>query len=1093
MDAVYTNKNKIAGVNLNDPAVKEQIYERYLKAYKKGAFNYIKEDPTPDGQVVPRKYFSGGITKLEPDHIATNGAISEVKSDGAMLSIVVVLTGAAAITGGVLYKWARSWMVGPNLKALKPQGYVRVDTLKRLGDIGNPQAVPVIENLLIQGDFNDAEFEEAIKVLHRFNIDEGRIRDMLIQSLNSSFPERAIEYFVKNKDTQAVNAIAVLLREGRSVPSAGGALIALNADRELILKSYFSAAAHWKERYSWDKDSPVPFFREPWVLNMITEKLVSPVANVRKEIIDLIQRASFPSEILQDIAKNDRTLKVSARIEDRITRKAYTETLYEDVTVGYEEVIVSGGAQGGIPVQWPITERREAGETFHPDEHTDVLITTFYTPFSEMAGSWDSTGSWAIQNTTSALADNAKYDAAMSSSVLRFIMSFGKPKNIVKARLNNLRDHFFDWEGQKDLEWLIRKNSTESIDAVLEYFSWSRGEWAADMISNKAIQDSLLTIRNPRLLEGLLKLPAITKDFYLLLLRKLGATEQHIANALVEQAARGNTDALVWLEKEGKVPDEQLIRLYLSACGSTTDGKYYWHQINNPVGKYFERQDVINLLAKELNSKDEKSRSELLGLMQRAAVPSYVLERIAASNSSLRLDSRIEDRLVNKAYTETLYEQVQTGTETVTVSSGGTGPMPAEFPVYESRPTGEVIEHPDQRKNVRVNTLFTPFGETIGSWERDAAMLGISPEYVGTRRSIDTKKLKSIVETNRLSDQDIADSRLKGFLNLLNQNGLSNIVVFGGAVRDAILGLPINDIDITVKVDWASTKTRIARGSFKASNLPAIQQANVALEKLASVLGVKKEQFFQLDKLPTYQGLRINYSGPQVIEGKRGQGFVGKFFLDAKSGEMVTDITVPELLLMAVDSTRHFFGHQALQNLINGHTSLKLDQRGGSVIWKTAILRLMEIRHRFGLDLSAEDIALIDKVMKGSPALSQNPQNQIDDGIKRVLNNALNPALAKEELKRIGFNVKDNAMLQTPNKAALVKAKDLGGIDLNQINVLRNGKTVNVQFDSAQLNALTQGGFAGFTFKIESMTRIPSPFQLLGNTAPTKQMMLAKV
>ena len=83
LDAVYTNKNKVAGVNLNNLAVKEQIYERYLKAYKKGAFNFIKEDPTPGGQVVPRKYFSGGFTemgmKVEP-----TGKQSNVKWDGAM-------------------------------------------------------------------------------------------------------------------------------------------------------------------------------------------------------------------------------------------------------------------------------------------------------------------------------------------------------------------------------------------------------------------------------------------------------------------------------------------------------------------------------------------------------------------------------------------------------------------------------------------------------------------------------------------------------------------------------------------------------------------------------------------------------------------------------------------------------------------------------------------------------------------------------------------------------------------------------------------------------------------------------------------------
>lgn len=40
----------------------EQIYQQYLKAYKKGVFNYIKEDTDPVTQhMIPRKYFSGGF------------------------------------------------------------------------------------------------------------------------------------------------------------------------------------------------------------------------------------------------------------------------------------------------------------------------------------------------------------------------------------------------------------------------------------------------------------------------------------------------------------------------------------------------------------------------------------------------------------------------------------------------------------------------------------------------------------------------------------------------------------------------------------------------------------------------------------------------------------------------------------------------------------------------------------------------------------------------------------------------------------------------------------------------------------------------
>ncbi len=60
---VYADKNKLLGVNLDDPAVNQRIYEQYLEAFKKGVYNYIKEeyDPTTE-ELIPRKYFSGGFS-----------------------------------------------------------------------------------------------------------------------------------------------------------------------------------------------------------------------------------------------------------------------------------------------------------------------------------------------------------------------------------------------------------------------------------------------------------------------------------------------------------------------------------------------------------------------------------------------------------------------------------------------------------------------------------------------------------------------------------------------------------------------------------------------------------------------------------------------------------------------------------------------------------------------------------------------------------------------------------------------------------------------------------------------------------------------
>jgi len=58
----YEGQNKVSGINIHDSNEKERIYQLYLKAFKKGVYNYIKEDPDPlTSQPIPKKYFSGGM------------------------------------------------------------------------------------------------------------------------------------------------------------------------------------------------------------------------------------------------------------------------------------------------------------------------------------------------------------------------------------------------------------------------------------------------------------------------------------------------------------------------------------------------------------------------------------------------------------------------------------------------------------------------------------------------------------------------------------------------------------------------------------------------------------------------------------------------------------------------------------------------------------------------------------------------------------------------------------------------------------------------------------------------------------------------
>ncbi len=58
----YVNQQKVNGVNHDDPSANQVIYQQYLQAFKKGAYNYIKEDYDQyTKQTIPRKYFSGGV------------------------------------------------------------------------------------------------------------------------------------------------------------------------------------------------------------------------------------------------------------------------------------------------------------------------------------------------------------------------------------------------------------------------------------------------------------------------------------------------------------------------------------------------------------------------------------------------------------------------------------------------------------------------------------------------------------------------------------------------------------------------------------------------------------------------------------------------------------------------------------------------------------------------------------------------------------------------------------------------------------------------------------------------------------------------
>lgn len=95
---VYADKGKVAGIETGDKEMKQRIYEQYLAAFKKGAYNVIKEEQDTAGDFIPRKYFSGGIEMfgstgniLEDKMVAASALEDGI--DQASSALIVTLVG----------------------------------------------------------------------------------------------------------------------------------------------------------------------------------------------------------------------------------------------------------------------------------------------------------------------------------------------------------------------------------------------------------------------------------------------------------------------------------------------------------------------------------------------------------------------------------------------------------------------------------------------------------------------------------------------------------------------------------------------------------------------------------------------------------------------------------------------------------------------------------------------------------------------------------------------------------------------------------------------------------------------------------------
>ncbi|MDE2232446.1 MAG: glycogen/starch synthase, partial [Candidatus Omnitrophica bacterium] len=116
----FSGRDKVSGIDLNNPKNKELIYHRYLASYKRGVFNFIKEETDRfSNQPIPRKYFSGGFVD-QPVHFtrASDGDLAMAAGTENDVDIQVVFNPSPAESYSNWYDLNRPWGLLDELKGL---------------------------------------------------------------------------------------------------------------------------------------------------------------------------------------------------------------------------------------------------------------------------------------------------------------------------------------------------------------------------------------------------------------------------------------------------------------------------------------------------------------------------------------------------------------------------------------------------------------------------------------------------------------------------------------------------------------------------------------------------------------------------------------------------------------------------------------------------------------------------------------------------------------------------------------------------------------------------------------------------------------
>jgi len=473
--------------------------------------------------------------------------------------------------------------------------------------------------------------------------------------------------------------------------------------------------------------------------------------------------------------------------------------------------------------------------------------------------------------------------------------------------------------------------------------------------------------------------------------------------------------------------DEQLVEVYLKGLESKdaiikTESAEFFARVKDgrvvkPLIKMLKDARVGSAPVKSLGEQGNSSAVVPLRKLKER------LEKKKGVESSELEDAQGRASGVSSTYEETIYDQYGNSCGTQTVDNSE----------YTSI-MGEISRITEAIRNIEreISEIDAAISKITGV----VSPTGVVPEFV------DTTLVEEAIANRKIPLEELPKG-LREFLEYLREQGLTDVVVFGGAVRDIFFGLEPADIDVSFKVRLVGTEPNDLRPSRAGLSQRVFRVVSKKLGELAARFDVAERELVypsSAGKTASFRGKDVHYAGPIEVTKRDGSKmFMKRFLADSHTQGVYSSTCSAGILQIGIDCEGNLYGDlSALEDLLRGEARFSGDEMN---VMLGDVLRLLRLKHQFGLKISDRDYETIKRcIAKGKEAASADTKviekwlEAMSRQCNIVSDTAKNRAEAQRDLDGLGITdlieeigrglkEQDPATRPTPEKKAGPVAK----------------------------------------------------------------------